>query len=524
MKASLTKTASHGAIAALAGLLLGMGSAKAADLGGNCCADLEERVAELEATTVRKGNRRVSLTVSGQVNRSLLYWNDGFQHDIYSVDNAIANSRFRFTGNAVLTPNWSAGFYMEFDMSFGARSHQVSQIDDDGFNGSGGILGGAAFGDGVGAAGDSVLGFNQAYWYVESKQLGRVNVGRLTAATSGVSIVDLSNTGVIANSQPLAWGGGFAMRNGNGVMAATAVQPSGTGANAITLNWGQMCGGPTTATTTTTATGATLFPGAGQYAIECGNHALDRRDGVMYTSPTFWGFTFSGTWGERDYYDVAARYAAEWYGFRVAGGAGYRRITDVEPDIPFPSVGPIDSVADTDRREWLASGSVMHIATGLFASGAWLQYQYHGSATNEVFALDPNRNRPDTNLWWIDAGIQKNWTGWGATTFYGEFGQVFDGITGLVSLNIPGSTGNSGLAPLGAFGVVTDSDMTWWGGGVVQTIDAAAMDLYLGFRMYSADATMGSFVGPGGGTVKAVQIPGGFEDIWFIQGGARIQF
>ncbi len=43
------------------------GSASAADLGGNCCADLEERIAELEATTARKGNRKVSLTVSGWV-------------------------------------------------------------------------------------------------------------------------------------------------------------------------------------------------------------------------------------------------------------------------------------------------------------------------------------------------------------------------------------------------------------------------------------------------------------------------
>ncbi len=32
----------------------------AADLGGDCCADLEERIAELEATTARKGNRKVS--------------------------------------------------------------------------------------------------------------------------------------------------------------------------------------------------------------------------------------------------------------------------------------------------------------------------------------------------------------------------------------------------------------------------------------------------------------------------------
>ena len=41
---------------------------KAADLGGDCCADLEERVAELEATTVRKGNKKVSITLYGDVN------------------------------------------------------------------------------------------------------------------------------------------------------------------------------------------------------------------------------------------------------------------------------------------------------------------------------------------------------------------------------------------------------------------------------------------------------------------------
>lgn len=53
-------------------LLPGMGAANAADLGGDCCADLEERVATLEATTARKGNRKVSLTISGWVNHSMM--------------------------------------------------------------------------------------------------------------------------------------------------------------------------------------------------------------------------------------------------------------------------------------------------------------------------------------------------------------------------------------------------------------------------------------------------------------------
>ncbi|MEQ1711127.1 MAG: porin, partial [Hyphomicrobium sp.] len=61
------------ALIAAAGLVGGIASAQAADLGGDCCADLEERVAELEATTARKGNRKVSLTVSGWVNESVLF-------------------------------------------------------------------------------------------------------------------------------------------------------------------------------------------------------------------------------------------------------------------------------------------------------------------------------------------------------------------------------------------------------------------------------------------------------------------
>lgn len=47
--------------------------AKAADLGGDCCADLEEPVAELEATTVRKGNKKISVELYGDVNKNGLW-------------------------------------------------------------------------------------------------------------------------------------------------------------------------------------------------------------------------------------------------------------------------------------------------------------------------------------------------------------------------------------------------------------------------------------------------------------------
>ena len=48
------------------------------------------------------------------------------------------------------------------------------------------------------------------------------------------------------------------------------------------------------------------------------------------------------------------------------------------------------------------------------------------------------------------------------------------------------------------------------------------MDLYIGFRRYSGSIFLGdSAVTPVG---DAAQIPGGLEDIWYVQAGARIQF
>ena len=66
---------------------LGGGSAFAADLGGNCCADLEERIAELEATTARKGNRKVSLTITGWVSSQIYWFDDSIESNAYIVDN-----------------------------------------------------------------------------------------------------------------------------------------------------------------------------------------------------------------------------------------------------------------------------------------------------------------------------------------------------------------------------------------------------------------------------------------------------
>src|SRR5947208_6138218 len=132
----LSNTTSRLALVAAAGLFMGgvaMPSAKAADLGGDCCADLEERVAELEATTARKGNRKMSLTITGQVHRIVLWWDDGHSsRTYYGLDNTNSSSRFSLLGSARVNPSVTMGFEIMIEIEAGGTSSKVSQLDEDG--------------------------------------------------------------------------------------------------------------------------------------------------------------------------------------------------------------------------------------------------------------------------------------------------------------------------------------------------------------------------------------------------------
>src|SRR5690349_22842501 len=116
MNRALMKSASRFTIAAAFGLVLGVSSAQAADLGGNCCADLEERIADLEATTARKGNRKVSLTISGWIAEQIVSWDDGVESNTYvtGLGTAFA-SNVNFTGKAQINKDWSAGYVLHLE-------------------------------------------------------------------------------------------------------------------------------------------------------------------------------------------------------------------------------------------------------------------------------------------------------------------------------------------------------------------------------------------------------------------------
>ncbi|MFO7477987.1 MAG: porin, partial [Methyloceanibacter sp.] len=167
MFGGLTKTSSRIAIAAACGLLVGGFAFKAtpalaADLGGDCCADLEERVAELEATTVRKGNKKVSVTISGWVVKSMNWWDDG-SIDSFAVGDKDADlsSRFAITGSAQIAPGWSGGYNLTITTAgrtFGILANQEQEF-------------GNAF--------DEIYTL-YSYIYIKSDTLGTLNWGYLS--------------------------------------------------------------------------------------------------------------------------------------------------------------------------------------------------------------------------------------------------------------------------------------------------------------------------------------------------------
>ncbi len=142
-----------------------MPTAAAAQDASSCCADLEERIAELEQTAATKGNRKVSLMVSGQVNKAMTFWDDGEITDAYVVDNDFAQSRIRFQGKAEVAKGWEVGYWLEFGLD-SASSDSVSQFDS------------RRNRTGPTAGGGSGIELRPARWYIKSEDYGQLWVGR----------------------------------------------------------------------------------------------------------------------------------------------------------------------------------------------------------------------------------------------------------------------------------------------------------------------------------------------------------
>ncbi len=244
-------------------LVVASTAGRAGDPGGGCCADLEERVAELEAATVRKGDRKVTVTISGQVHKALLAWDDGEEGDAYVVDPTLWSTFLAVSGEGELSDRVRMGYELSIE-PVDAASIEVTQNDGD--------------------DGDSSVKTSSAHVFIEDKRLGRLTIGSAPDAHDGVTGADTSGSGLVANPAVTDWNGGFAL-----VLARSQ--------EVIGITWGD-------------ASSSSLGDG--------GTHSL-----VRYQTPDFSGLKLAVSWGEDDIFGASAKYDVEANGFKVSSGFGF---------------------------------------------------------------------------------------------------------------------------------------------------------------------------------------------------------
>jgi len=214
---------------------------------------------------VLSGSDKVSLKVSGQVNRLVMFASDGDQSRWFQADNDESSTRIRFQGSVSLDDGWSAGTNIEVQMESNSTANVT--IDQN----------------------KSVIGSNsfterKLEVFFKSKKLGKLSLGQGDTASNGVAEVDLSGTTVIASSDS------FALVN------SIALVVSGTNG---------------------TSSGSTVGD------IFNNLDGLSRDDRLRYDTPTFAGATLAASWIDGDEYDVAFRYGRDFDGVEVGLAAAY---------------------------------------------------------------------------------------------------------------------------------------------------------------------------------------------------------
>jgi hypothetical protein len=255
----------------------------------------EETITTTEQATepvVSSSQARVKVSVSGQVNRAINVANDGDSTKAYFVDNDVSNSRFRVLGLANYNEDVRFGGLLEVAFSPN-NSSDVSQDNEDS---------------------DDLIDVRRADTAVGSRRLGRIWLGKGSAATDNVAEYDLSGLDVIMYAGVADIVGGLQFTEDGNLTGLTVADA--------------------------------FFDFDG-----------DRQDRVRYDTPVFGpGLQFSASAGADQRYDASLNWGGDfdqWPGVEVG------------PFTTLAAVGISDPSEDGVDYRLMGSGSILHNPTGL---------------------------------------------------------------------------------------------------------------------------------------------------------------
>lgn len=262
-----------------------------------------EKIAEAAAPAapakmVKSGKDKVSLSVSGQVNRMLLYASDGRDSRLFHADNDQSSTRVRFKGKATLDDEWSAGATFEAELESNSSG---SVAIEDGKSGGGSL--------------ETKLKERKLELFFKSKRLGKLSLGQGSTASDGSVEEDLSGTGVITSAGFGGTGGSLEFVRSDSAARKAACMKECDDEKQEDYTVGDLFNS---------------YDG------------LSRRDRVRYDTPSFGGVKLStsflgGKWSGddegvgSDAWDAALRYGRDFDGVEVAAAlATWRKDGDTK--------------------------------------------------------------------------------------------------------------------------------------------------------------------------------------------------
>jgi porin-like protein len=319
---------------------------------------------------VVNGSDKVKLTVSGQIDRGLLVFDDSHQTNLFNVDNDISSTRLRFIGEVVPDDDLKLNANLEFDL----RSNSSSNIDQTQRN-SGFIPANGS---------DTAIRIRRASVSLTSKTFGKFTIGQDSVATDGVAEYDLSGTYLTQESDVQKLGGAMFFSPGDHLGTRRRM-------NQIFAN----------------------FDGG-------------RDDEIRYDTPTFYGFNLqaslaqgsgptapntSGTLQDSTgRFEVALHYKNEIEGTKIEAGVGYQDRKGLNPKNP-------------------AAGAVFTNFDSEIAGSASVLFPFGLSATVTAGSRQmQNNDRNDPFTYYAKLGYltPDPWFSFGKTAFSVEWGEDWD--------------------------------------------------------------------------------------------------